>query len=196
MEDGGVWRPIRQQGPVSLLDEIDALQVAKADQEQQPLRLAPSDGRTTAERLHHRQVGGIAVVPVLKGRLVVRVLDDKPIDDARRQWLRIFGQQAAVNYFNLMRSMRLEQHVLGRLSGDEFLAIIFDGAPAVENLAERLVAQVRQPFPWKGQEIRLGASVGVAHRLPDSTIDNLLDRADQAMYCAKRSGGSRLARDA
>ena len=80
---------------------------------------------------------------------------------------------------------------VGRLGGDEFLAILPDGDLAgSRRLARRIIKAVeaagtgRTPFP-------LSASVGIATGAPGETADALLHRADQAMYRAKGSGPGR-----
>jgi diguanylate cyclase (GGDEF)-like protein len=78
---------------------------------------------------------------------------------------------------------------LARLGGDEF-AVLLDGLPdrsAVAELATRLRDAVRRPFALRGVSIDLDASIGVA-LYPDhgTTVGTLLQRADVAMYEAKR----------
>lgn len=81
--------------------------------------------------------------------------------------------------------------ILSRLGGDEF-AILLPAAKAdeAEALAERIVRAVAQiPFRFEGQNLRLTASLGVAyypHHAADA--DELIARADIAMYQAKQAG--------
>jgi GGDEF domain-containing protein len=51
----------------------------------------------------------------------------------------------------------------------------------------RMVEQVREPFEFEGRALDLDISVGAAV-LPDEGVEmtTLIDRADQAMYEAKR----------
>nr|MBA3820377.1 EAL domain-containing protein [Deltaproteobacteria bacterium] len=81
---------------------------------------------------------------------------------------------------------------LARLGGDEFgvlLADLSDRAAAFE-LAGRLLAELEQPFVVRGVTIQLAASIGVA-LCPDHGADvtTLMQRADVAMYDAKREQG-------
>jgi diguanylate cyclase (GGDEF)-like protein len=78
---------------------------------------------------------------------------------------------------------------LARLGGDEF-AVLLDGLPhrgAVAELAGRLQDALREPIGVRGVAIELEASIGVA-LYPDhgTTVVTLLQRADVAMYEAKR----------
>ena len=78
---------------------------------------------------------------------------------------------------------------LARLGGDEF-AVLLPGLSldAGERLAERLVGALDDPFVLDGMVLHVRASVGLAHH-PEhgSDPDDLLRRADIALYCAKSS---------
>jgi diguanylate cyclase (GGDEF)-like protein len=75
--------------------------------------------------------------------------------------------------------------LLARLGGDEFGALI----PGDEGLevARALRATLSYPFEISGNGIQLGVSVGIAECTPDLPGNNLLRRADEAMYQAKRT---------
>jgi diguanylate cyclase (GGDEF)-like protein len=80
----------------------------------------------------------------------------------------------------------------GRYGGDEFL-IVLVGAPLSEGVrvAERLRGQVAALH--KGRSPAVTVSVGVATFPADAESKNeLLDRADWALYEAKRSGRNRV----
>jgi diguanylate cyclase (GGDEF)-like protein len=78
---------------------------------------------------------------------------------------------------------------LARLGGDEF-AVLVAGAPdreAVVEMATRLQDALRRPFALRGVAVELEASIGVAlYPEHGTTIGRLLQRADVAMYDAKR----------
>jgi diguanylate cyclase (GGDEF)-like protein len=74
--------------------------------------------------------------------------------------------------------------LLARLGGDEFGALI-PGAEGYE-VARALRATLSYPFEIAGEQIQLDVSVGIALSEPNSPGVNLLRRADEAMYRAKR----------
>ncbi len=78
--------------------------------------------------------------------------------------------------------------VVGRLGGDEF-AILLRGD--VGETASRLVHVLGAPLLLVGQELRVEASLGVVERTDQSSLGDLLRRADVAMYAAKAAGGNR-----
>jgi diguanylate cyclase (GGDEF)-like protein len=80
-----------------------------------------------------------------------------------------------------------------RLGGDEF-AILLDGVWQVEEalaVGERALAAARAPFYIGGNEITVGASIGIAIASGSNTMGDLLREADVAMYMAKREGKQR-----
>jgi diguanylate cyclase (GGDEF)-like protein len=83
---------------------------------------------------------------------------------------------------------------VARLGGDEFSVLIEGRVDNSELVAHRVVEAFDEPFIVDGQELLIRPSVGLAVAEadePDLTAEDLLKRADIAMYSAKRtrSGG-------
>ncbi len=80
---------------------------------------------------------------------------------------------------------------VSRLGGDEF-TILLDQISEPEDaalVARRILKAFRLPFTLNGQEIVMGASIGIALFPRDGTdADTLLRNADAAMYHAKAEG--------
>ncbi|WP_200845106.1 EAL domain-containing protein [Roseomonas sp. 18066] len=81
--------------------------------------------------------------------------------------------------------------VVARLGGDEF-AVLMDGCdrmPEVNRLADRLIREISRPMQVNGQQVVVGASIGIACA-PRHGIDPdlLLRNADLALYRAKETG--------
>jgi diguanylate cyclase (GGDEF)-like protein len=90
----------------------------------------------------------------------------------------------------LERSLRANDFV-ARISGDEFVVLLDqpDSAEAVGRIAAKLVELMGQPIRVGERSITVGASVGVALAPADGvTANELLQRADAAMYHAKQRG--------
>ena len=79
----------------------------------------------------------------------------------------------------------------GRLGGDEF-ALILEDLPTEWEVATqvvyRLLACLKTAYVLDGQEIVCPASIGIATARPGDTAEQLLARADAALYEAKRAG--------
>ena len=85
--------------------------------------------------------------------------------------------------------LRPEDHA-ARLGGDEF-AVLLDEVVDVEDaqmVSSRINDALRLPFTISGQEVRVGASIGIAPAAGVATSDELLRNADLAMYMAKADG--------
>lgn len=94
----------------------------------------------------------------------------------------------------LQHSVRATDTV-ARLAGDEFVVILenLHGARESQLVARKILAQINRPFVIEGQELAVTMSIGVAcHRRGTVAADDLLDRADQALYAAKAAGRNRF----
>jgi diguanylate cyclase (GGDEF)-like protein len=83
---------------------------------------------------------------------------------------------------------------VARLGGDEFAALLQDGGDPRE-AAARIAAAMDLPFPVAGSLRAVGASTGVVSLSAGDAAagaDELMARADAAMYTAKRAGKGRV----
>ena len=99
------------------------------------------------------------------------------------------GDELLIEVAGRLKAVLRRGDTLARLGGDEF-AVLLDGAPdrsAVIELAMRLQDALRRPFALRGVAVELEASVGIAlYPEHGTTVGALLQRADVAMYDAKR----------
>ena len=84
---------------------------------------------------------------------------------------------------------------LARIGGDEFVILCAgtDGARGASTVARRVLDAFGQPFVLEGQEIALGASIGIATSAGGDDPEAVLEQADTAMYEAKHRGKGRYA---
>ena len=90
----------------------------------------------------------------------------------------------------LKKSLRA-QDFSARLGGDEFVLVFdsVDDVPGVKKIIERcLIALCEEISLPNGQVVRVGVSAGVVTSRANETMVSLLNRADSAMYQAKRKG--------
>ncbi len=89
----------------------------------------------------------------------------------------------------LIESVRDSDRV-ARLGGDEFAIIQFDAdqPKGAAMLANRLIELIGRPYQVDGNQLNIGASVGIAVASEGDKPEDLLKRADLAMYCAKAEG--------
>lgn len=135
-----------------------------------------------ALHLAHRHAAMVAIV-------LVDLDNFKTINDT-------FGHEAGDVVLKVV-ARRLQAAVrdsdtVARMSGDEFVLVLVD-QPSVRftlRMAERLRRAMTMPVAFGGNEIPVGASLGVALFPQDGgTAPELVRAADMAMYHAKGNGG-------
>jgi diguanylate cyclase (GGDEF)-like protein/PAS domain S-box-containing protein len=88
-----------------------------------------------------------------------------------------------------------EDGLVARIGGDEFVAVIADpsGPEQMEDMGRRLLDGLDRPLRIDHQSLRIAGSVGLV--LADASkvsASELINRADIALYAAKRSGRGRI----
>ncbi|MDX1678041.1 diguanylate cyclase domain-containing protein [Arsukibacterium sp.] len=87
-----------------------------------------------------------------------------------------------------------DHDLAARLGGDEFVVLLqnLQGEHDAEDVAQRIIEKVREPYYLEGQQVNSGVSIGIALMQPDySNGEQLLRDADAAMYHAKALGRGR-----
>jgi diguanylate cyclase (GGDEF)-like protein len=142
--------------------------------------LARTDELTTLPN-RRRLISEIQNFAVRTGSLLLLDLDGfKPVNDSYGHEVgdKVL-QQVAQRFSRALPSNAL----LARLGGDEF-GILVDGSnESVMEIALALRGTLSYPFVINGHEINIGVSIGIAD---NDGADDLLLRADNAMYSAKR----------
>jgi diguanylate cyclase (GGDEF)-like protein len=123
--------------------------------------------------------------------LSVSMIDVDNFKDINDNFGHAVGDQVLRYIASEMRDRIRQPDVIGRLGGDEFL-VILPNSPvnAAAEQATRLCQQVAGAPVIAGKEvITVGLSIGITQYQPNSDDwHTLLERADQAMYQAKRNG--------
>lgn len=102
------------------------------------------------------------------------------------------GDELLVQVARRLEAVIRPADTIARISGDEFVVLCEDltAEDDADVIAGRLVEAMEEPFSLSVGAVLLGMSVGVAESLPGrAPSEHLLERADRAMYQAKRRGG-------
>jgi diguanylate cyclase (GGDEF)-like protein len=116
----------------------------------------------------------------------------KPVNDAHGHEA---GDELLRQVADRLSGCIREGDVLSRVGGDEFV-VLMPGVTAqtdADAMSTRVRLAVERPFQVLGNEVVIGASVGVHLATPSDDPDQALRAADHAMYAVKHLGGGRNA---
>jgi diguanylate cyclase (GGDEF)-like protein len=103
------------------------------------------------------------------------------------------GDEYLIETANRVRSILRPGDTLARMGGDEFVALFegVDSEAGARSIATRIIDTVSQPYSCHGALLHPKTSIGiVVCDDPELPSDDLISRADRAMYSAKRQGGN------
>ncbi len=129
------------------------------------------------------------------GRVTALMFDLDHFKSINDRFGHAIGDEALRVFAKTIRATMREDDIIGRLGGEEFAAVL----PGAVSEAAKAAERVRTAFEVAGVEIgghRMGAtvSIGAAGALrPGCKIEQLLSRADAALYAAKADGRNRVA---
>ncbi len=148
-------------------------------------RLLLRDRLSVALESTTRHRSGLAVLMVDLDRF--KEINDTHGHQAGDDVLRVTAQR-------LLRMVRREDTV-ARIGGDEFVVLVPHLADqgAAERIAAKIVGALAVPIPVSGGEAQISVSVGIcASADRDIEPDELLRKADAALYAAKARGRNRF----
>ena len=139
-----------------------------------------------------RQMDGqIAEAAKARRRFAVLLIDldrFKHINDAFGHG---FGDRLLEQVARRVEQAAGEGAVVSRFGGDEFLVVtpLIGVGPEARPYAKAILTALERPFLVEGRELHVAASVGISLFPEDGhSPDELIRRADAAMYAAKREG--------
>ncbi|WMC12189.1 diguanylate cyclase [Oceanimonas pelagia] len=152
-----------------------------------PNRLLLADRLQQALAACRRQGGAVGLVYLdLDG---FKAVNDTHGHDAGDELLRQLGAR--------MQQCLREHDTLARMGGDEFVAVLaaMQGVKDGDEVMDRLLAAASTPIELGEVTLRVSASLGLAVYPADGVdADQLMRRADLAMYAAKQEGKNRWQR--
>lgn len=107
-----------------------------------------------------------------------------------------FGDKLLRRAAGILRAETRRGDFVARIGSDEFVVVISEvlSLEDLVNMAARLIERLSEPMILDGEEIRVGACVGIAMAEPERlTVDRLLTNADLALFDAKSGGRGRYA---
>ncbi|MBS3809346.1 MAG: GGDEF domain-containing protein, partial [Desulfobacterales bacterium] len=129
------------------------------------------------------------------GRLSLFVLDLDHFKQVNDNYGHSAGDTALQKLADLCRSSLREPDIIGRLGGEEFVVLLPDtGGSDAYNVADRLRKKISETeIKTDHGRFTLTATIGVAEASPDDKeIEDLVRRADTALYKGKAYGRNRV----
>jgi diguanylate cyclase (GGDEF)-like protein len=152
----------------------------------------PLTGLANRRFLHENEKHLIANAKRSRTQMAVLAVDLDEFKAVNDRYGHAAGDEVLVTSAERMKQLLREADVIARFGGDEFVIVLaqVDDAEAAREVARRVVESLSQPIPIAGGgNARIGASVGIAMCCADGeTLDDLLKKADTALYAAKRDG--------
>lgn len=143
-------------------------------------------------RLHFQEKFSKALIEAdqLKTSLAVFFLDLDGFKDVNDSLGHIIGDLLLQSISLRMKSCLRKEDVIARLGGDEFVILLpLTGSRQAQIVAEKLIRLVGQPYVVRHHTIQITTSIGVSFYPQDGvTQEDLIQKADQAMYEAKEKG--------
>lgn len=105
------------------------------------------------------------------------------------------GDHLLEEFADRLRSCVRSVDTVGRPGGDEFTILLenLDGPDDAERVVLAIYRALRRSVRLDSQEMEIGTSIGLAfYRGEEISADELMRRADAAMYAAKREGRNRF----
>ncbi len=175
-----------------VIDQTSELRAQATALERQAMRSATYDALTDLPNrvlLYDRLEQAIHVAARDRSPLAVLILDLDRFKEINDTLGHNNGDRVIKQVATRLRGAVLESDTIARLGGDEF-AILLPGiadAKDATRVARKIQAALQAPFMLEGLKLDVQASVGIAFCPEHGTdADTLLQRADVAMYVAKR----------
>ncbi|MDX1810200.1 MAG: diguanylate cyclase [Sulfurospirillaceae bacterium] len=112
----------------------------------------------------------------------------KPVND---QFGHDIGDDLLKEVAKRLLELVRESDTVARVGGDEFIFILNNpkGKDEIIDVSKRIVQSINEPIEIRGEELHIGASIGIA-LFPDHgrTSEALIKNADTAMYASKSLG--------
>jgi len=184
---------------LALADRVRCLERENLKLERNQERLTECSIRDSLTGLYNRRFLseriGTMVAEAEGGKLSVILLDIDGFKSINDTWGHPFGDEVLAALGRIIRSSLRDGDRPCRYGGEEFVILMpdiaLDDATCVaERIRERFSSEALAAA--SGEEVRASVSSGVAELRPGEGPRSLLDRADKAMYEAKRLGKNRV----
>ena len=129
----------------------------------------------------------------LKNELHILVMDIDDFKQINDTYGHIAGDKILIFITNLLKQLLRDGDKIFRYGGEEFVIVLNRvQTEGCLNIVKRILSQINSnKLLYKGDSIKVTVSIGSTKFQQGDTPDTLLNRADKALYEAKRAGKNR-----
>ncbi len=104
------------------------------------------------------------------------------------------GDEIIKKVCNIATSIIKSPNIFGRIGGEEFLAVIFnDSANHLQEICEKIRTTIEnEETLFDNQKIKVTLSGGVCFSNESSSVSDLVNKADERLYLAKKNGRNKF----
>ena len=103
------------------------------------------------------------------------------------------GDEILKSFATLLNTEISEPNQVGRIGGEEFLAILYIDEDTAETFIKDLINKIQKnSIEFENQIINITSSGGVAFSNESENASDLVNKADKRLYMAKKSGRNRF----
>lgn len=129
-----------------------------------------------------------------KSKLAIALLDVDDFKKLNDSYGHLTGDEVLKHLAQVIRETIRPQDSAGRYGGEEFLILLpdtglEDGVSALRRVQRELTKRI---FLHDNQKLLITFSAGVAELQPEEPVEHAIERADKAMYRAKKAGKNRV----
>jgi diguanylate cyclase (GGDEF)-like protein len=146
-----------------------------------------------ANRNHFRErINGMSAMHKGRNHIAIHLIDLDRFKSVNDTLGHPIGEKLLKEVASRLKTVIRPGDMITRFGGDEFV-VLQVGTERYQDakwLAQRLARTLKDPFDIDGHRIDIGASIGIAMAPMDGVdADQLLKKADMALYAAKNGGG-------
>jgi diguanylate cyclase (GGDEF)-like protein len=177
------------------LGNLAALAIDRARLHARAVAMAEIDGLTTVYNRRYYEEQARAALEQCSRRgqpISIAVFDLDHFKSVNDLHGHLVGDEVLKDVARILVDSVRQSDLVARYGGEEFVVLLPDTAQdAAINVAEKLRLRIQGASLAGGRVQRLTVSVGVACSQQRDTVEGLFERADRALYQAKREGRNR-----
>ena len=104
------------------------------------------------------------------------------------------GDEIIKKVSNIATSVVTAPDIFGRIGGEEFLAVVYNNSKNhLEQICEKIRTSIEnEETLFDNQKIRVTISGGVCFSDESTSVSDLVNKADERLYLAKKNGRNRF----